>query len=703
MRRVNLTLDRKENVNISNSNEPKIFSIFPEAKNYMHTFFAENIDKISVEAFRTEFIESIIPSLVKTMNDNNIDKDVNDLLTTDDLLSMLDLKTLTLSTVHKYMLHLGYKYDNQRRTYYNDGHEKPEQKVARYKFIESYFKTEIDCYVWVQISAGEAIDLENLLNMPLRQDIYYEYVMNETTMREYHIDSHTELAKFIHAENNLYGGNLSVRKPNASRPTIIIGQDESAFSQYSFSSKSWKSPRGHCQLLPKSNGETIMISAFVSRIFGLGITLTEDDISKINRYRHKKPEYVSHESSLYINNTLLKEDITDNSPFLQFFDVGVDKQGYWNYNHMSLQTEDITDCLQALFPDHDFVFIFDQSSGHAHKRKNGLSTVGINASWGGKQREMRQTTITEGCLGPYTSLVVVGDNQKMNFVEDDMGPFHLSETEKQNLKYDSILGKEVKPKTKNELLKELVDRYSFRPNRNYNKKELEVIANQFNVCLTHEVDIIKEGWCNKQKGALQILFERGFINLSIPLSNYSFEVKRSWKDDDGSILPQFHEFCLKNLLSTCEDFRNEVSAMEDLALSLSTPTSNVTILFSPKYHCEIAGEGIEYSWGMAKRQFRNRPLCDKRGSVRFRNAVKESISYVKLENVRKFSSRVRRYMLAYWYFHNCELTNSHFISPSYDEIEKFVKLSKTHRSVSDTDTGFIEETWQASLRDSYLL
>jgi hypothetical protein len=33
---------------------------------------------------------------------------------------------------------------------------------------------------------------------------------------------------------------------------------------------------------------------------------------------------------------------------------------------------------------------------------------------------------------------------------------------------------------------------------------------------------------------------------------------------------------------------------------------------TPKCHCELAGEGIEYAWGCAKNHYRRQPLKDKR-------------------------------------------------------------------------------------------
>lgn len=42
--------------------------------------------------------------------------------------------------------------------------------------------------------------------------------------------------------------------------------------------------------------------------------------------------------------------------------------------------------------------------------------------------------------------------------------------------------------------------------------------------------------------------------------------------------------------------------MEYLFAKLSSKgTQSLKMLASPKYNCELAGEGVEYVWGMAKR------------------------------------------------------------------------------------------------------
>jgi hypothetical protein len=61
----------------------------------------------------------------------------------------------------------------------------------------------------------------------------------------------------------------SIRVSRSARSIMIVGQDESVFAQYLLGSKTWVGPKGQHPLLPKSEGNGYMLSAFVSREMGL--------------------------------------------------------------------------------------------------------------------------------------------------------------------------------------------------------------------------------------------------------------------------------------------------------------------------------------------------------------------------------------------------------------------------------------------------
>ena len=61
--------------------------------------------------------------------------------------------------------------------------------------------------------------------------------------------------------------------------------------------------------------------------------------------------------------TINKGVLTESLFVKYYLDIGVNNKGYWNSYHMSLQFDDVVDCLQVLYTTIDFVFIFDHSQG----------------------------------------------------------------------------------------------------------------------------------------------------------------------------------------------------------------------------------------------------------------------------------------------------------------------------------------------------
>jgi hypothetical protein len=59
-------------------------------------------------------------------------------------------------------------------------------------------------------------------------------------------------------------------------------------------------------------------------------------------------------------------------------------------------------------------------------------------------------------------------------------------------------------------------------------------------------------------------------------------------------------------LGNCTDFKEEESMLQSIGTALG-----VSIDWTPKCHCELAGEGIEYSYGCAKNIYQLIPLSIK--------------------------------------------------------------------------------------------
>jgi hypothetical protein len=292
-----------------------------------------------------------------------------------------------------------------------------------------------------------------------------------------------------------FGGNLSVWKNNNEKPIFSFGQDECIFRQFIFTGSSWTGPKGEQGIIPKDEGNGLMILAFQSREFGFGFTLLPSEIEQVNKFRmEKRPLYTEAESAIKVNGTAVKKPLV-NSPFVVIFEYGygAGKEGYWTYDHMCLQFEDCIDTIQALYPEYDSVWIFDHSCGHDHGREDGLSVGNMKVNWGGKQSKVRDTKIEDeaGYLGPHSPKLKVGDVQKMVFQEEDEGPYYLTPINQQLLRYDEVKGKKITKRLKKDLCADL-ERLGFNT-RGKTIKEIQEVATAANLPIVVEENDITEG------------------------------------------------------------------------------------------------------------------------------------------------------------------------------------------------------------------
>ena len=89
--------------------------------------------------------------------------------------------------------------------------------------------------------------------------------------------------------------------------------------------------------------------------------------------------------------------------------------------------------------------------------------------------------------------------------------------------------------------------------------------------------------------------------------------------------------------------------MEHLLIELSKKVEpTILMLISPKYYCHLAGEGIEFVWGMLKRQFRSSSLEEKTHKTKIQQVCERGHRglYLK-EDVIRFAGLSCRYMMAY--------------------------------------------------------
>ena len=377
---------------------------------------------------------------------------------------------------------------------------------------------------------------------------------------------------------------------------------------------------------------------------------------------------------------------------------------------LAIQLEDIVDVLRVPRPQFDFVFFFDHSQGHARKRDGALDAQTMSRSFGGKQPKKLSSEITGGCLGPFESRLRIGDLQSMMVFEaDDKGPWWLPTEAQERRRYDTTDNRTApkqKQRTRAELASALLEESGITVESNRLLKDLKQLATIHGVSLTHEKVHVNEGWRGKAKGLLQVLWERGWIDPSKckehkdreghKVINTSYYKLSGRKDPEtGQII---ESSSLKGLMGNCSDFMTEETHLQFLGSQLG-----VQVMLTPKFHCELRGEGIEYAWAAAKAIMRMTPIREKKGRANFINLVWKCLcpsTVLTKERIRQFAARARAYVNTYYYLEREPMVGVDDVgfTPAakqqllYKKIEKFMKLFKTHRFTLDFDRSFVLAT-----------
>ena len=77
------------------------------------------------------------------------------------LLIILDLENISISSVYRWNIELGYHYDANRWCYYTDGHERNiVVKDREDYFLVYYFRYEMRAHRWVQVTDKVGIKIE---------------------------------------------------------------------------------------------------------------------------------------------------------------------------------------------------------------------------------------------------------------------------------------------------------------------------------------------------------------------------------------------------------------------------------------------------------------------------------------------------------------------------------------------------------------
>ena len=239
---------------------------------------------------------------------------------------------------------------------------------------------------------------------------------------------------------------------------------------------------------------------------------------------------------------------------------------------------------------------------------------------------------------------------------------------------------------------------SLQRGKHHTKLELQGFAEKNRIPLRISRPVVKDGWLGKPKGLLQVLWERGLIDAT-KRSAYTLDGRKN--RDTGEVNSSMS---LRRIMSECHDFVNEETALQVLGRKLGLIVDR-----TPKFHAELAGEGIEYSRQCSKAVFRRLPVAARKGRDNFKLQVRnctDPTTTLDRKRVCWFSARARAYICTYYWLakkqqeqqqqqtvvdaeedNNC--TSSYHQQLLFSEIQRLMKEFKTHRCALDFDKGFI--------------
>ena len=614
-----------------------------------------------------------------------------------------------------------FQYKQTKKTFWVDRHEDEDVVARRKDFVREMKEFEQRTPVFVRITFDtEKILAEgkmkyggkeyfDKLDTSLGTRVYPE--TSNVVMVEYQVFDHPYLHDYA-LDQHEFGGQFRHGLPENER-VLLLGQDECVLHQFTTHKKRWSGPDGQSALQPKNEGTGYHMSGIVGRMTGWLPTFTDEEIEKINEKR-KGQEYVSADSAIIVNGDATKPQLklkskpseTGNagSPFLRTMRIGVAYDGYWTSHHMSLQLEDLADCVAVKWPSMNVVLILDHSAGHTKARPDALSAISMNRGFGGLQSSMRPTKVP--AVGPFPAAVAVGQVQQMVFSKQDTGPFWMSSAERLLCKYDRLVGEPIrKKKGAEQLRREILSELHTRNPENkalvkavqqYKLGQLTKLAGRYSLSTIFEDSQKIPGWLGKPKGMLQVLWERGLINPNIPLQKYKI---RGHKDaTTGKIV---EGTSLRELMQKQLDFQTERTYLQSLGRDIG-----IMVVHSPKVHPEIAGCGIETIWAVIKMRFRSQPIQDKMTGKAFIATAEDCASrdIISRRVVAGCYQKCRSYIEAYAAIHTEEKkkvgrkegsydgsneeqrSKSDTAEPSesmYVKVEKLRKEKKTHRSDAD--------------------
>jgi hypothetical protein len=453
------------------------------------------------------------------------------------------------------------------------------------------------------------------------------------------------------------------------KPTLRVGQDESVYHSHAQSRQQWVI-NGKRSLRPKGSGPGMMWSLFVCHVRrGFGIEMSQLHLAQVNEHRARDK---------------IEPQLVD-SPGRRYIFHGKNKDGYWCYTHMEKQARDLVHAFKVLHPHFQLIIEMDWSSGHSKKADGALDSANTGMKFGGKKPPQRASKITSGCFGPAARNKKMWFNKYtrgqrgVNRAGGRTGVWSLTKTsgavevsvgvEEGKEQLMVFERPEVRHGTRGGSAAETAPvpppwyQLDAAPNdQTDDSTKVEKKDKDGSISLVSKVI---SGYVGAPKGLKQILWERGLWVDGM--------TRDGPKETDRSITSAIV------VLGSCPDFQAQRSAMDELLTH-----EGCILLMTPKGHPEIAGDGIEFDWGVSKKYFRKHNTCKPKNLTSlclesFKHVNRDGPNGEKRYYVRRMARQSRRYLAAY-----------ESGQVEHPDVLKFMVEHKTHRNILDQETALLE-------------
>lgn len=503
--------------------------------------------------------------------------------------------------------------------------------------------------------------------------------INGRNVWEYHRDDYAEFHDIANLEP--FGGRKSIAFPEGEKVAMVSGHDESMFSQNNQTFSGYVRD-DQTLLRSKGNGLAEMVSACTNTECGWGMrdylsSLTPDQLEearvRCNALHRRGKQYhpLIQERSADIlklrptgndKKEFSKEEFTVTSnPAIQYLKAGngPGREGNWTLAHFLLQFEDYRDFMFALFPDptneteceYSLYLEVDQSTSHCTALPNALSTSNMNHSWearGAKKMTIRDSMMPapippgtkyigefvpvvdgpDGTKTEHPRRVRPGDNVVYKFMPGDPPPYHPGRAipPEQDQPIPGKFQKD-KPYTKDQLWNKILENNPLQKMPGNTVKEAKLSDLQ-NIALRSGIPIKRD----------EPKMTKGYIgDGEVPLGMLEYLYRRCFIDPAATKAPSKDE-CIK-ILESLTDFKAELTLMQTVGRDIG-----LEVVMTPICHCEIAGRGVEYGWGVSKLDFRK---INDGQAKKTREYIEKSFEGLTIEVVRKLARKAREYKLAY--------------------------------------------------------